>query len=72
MIDAKLKGEGIDTSEPEEPERGNVIDLMAALKKSLGQASDQKPASSAKKPAKEVKPRAAAQPAPKAPRKRAS
>jgi len=37
MIDAKLKGEGIDTSEPEEPERGNVIDLMAALKKSLKQ-----------------------------------
>ncbi len=38
MIDAKLKGEGLDVSEPEEPERGNVIDLMAALKKSLGQS----------------------------------
>jgi DNA end-binding protein Ku len=72
MLDAKLKGEGIDVSEPEEPERGNVIDLMAALKKSLGQASEQKPAGAAKKPAKEAKPRAAAQPALKAPRKRAS
>jgi DNA end-binding protein Ku len=37
MIDAKLKGEGIDISEPSEPDRSNVIDLMAALKKSLGQ-----------------------------------
>ena len=43
MIDAKLKGEGIDLSEPEEPERSNVIDLMAALKKSLGQAAEAKP-----------------------------
>ena len=32
MIDAKLKGEGIDASEPEAPERTNVVDLMAALK----------------------------------------
>jgi DNA end-binding protein Ku len=70
MIDAKLKGEGLDVSEPEEPERGNVIDLMAALKKSLGQSPEPKPAG-AKKPAKEAKPRAAAQPAAKAPRKRA-
>ena len=37
MIDAKLKGEGIEQSEPEEPDRTNVVDLMAALKKSLGQ-----------------------------------
>lgn len=36
MIDAKLKGEGIDLSAPAEPERGNVIDLMSALKASLG------------------------------------
>jgi hypothetical protein len=35
VIDAKLKGEGIDISEPEEPDRSNVVDLMAALKKSL-------------------------------------
>jgi DNA end-binding protein Ku len=37
MIDAKLKGEGIDVGEPAEPDRTNVVDLMAALKKSLGQ-----------------------------------
>ena len=37
MIDAKLKGEGIEPTEPAEPDRTNVVDLMAALKKSLGQ-----------------------------------
>jgi DNA end-binding protein Ku len=37
MIDAKLKGEGVELSEPEEPDRTNVVDLMSALKKSLGQ-----------------------------------
>jgi non-homologous end joining protein Ku len=37
MIDAKLKGEGVDLGEPVEPDRTNVVDLMAALKKSLGQ-----------------------------------
>ena len=42
MIDAKLKGEGIELSEPEEPDRTNVVDLMAALKKSLGQARGEK------------------------------
>ncbi len=68
MIDAKLKGEGIDVSEPKEPDRSNVIDLMAALKKSLGQSAETKPAP-AKKPAKES--RQAAPPATKAPRKRA-
>ncbi len=36
VIEAKLKGEGITPEEPEE-DRGNVIDLMAALKRSLGQ-----------------------------------
>ena len=51
MIDAKLKGEGIDTSEPEAPERTNVVDLMAALKKSLGQAADEKNPGPAKKKA---------------------
>jgi DNA end-binding protein Ku len=68
MIDAKLKGEGIDLSKPEEPERGNVIDLMAALKKSLGQAAEAKPPA-AKKPAKAG--RQAAQAPAKASRKRA-
>jgi DNA end-binding protein Ku len=37
VIDAKLKGEGIMPEQPSEPDRGNVIDLMAALKASLGQ-----------------------------------
>jgi DNA end-binding protein Ku len=70
MIDAKLKGEGIDLAEPVEPERSNVIDLMAALKKSLGQAAEAKP-TAAKKPAKAGR-QAAQAPAPtKAPRKRA-
>ena len=46
VIDAKLKGEGIDPV-GEEEDRGNVIDLMAALKQSLG--GEEKPA--AKKPA---------------------
>jgi DNA end-binding protein Ku len=40
VIEAKLKGEGIEPVEEAEPERGNVIDLMAALKKSLGQERD--------------------------------
>ena len=42
MIDAKLKGEGIDVSEPAEPDRTNVVDLMAALKKSLAQEAPKK------------------------------
>lgn len=68
MIDAKLKGEGIDLSEPAEPDRSNVIDLMAALKKSLGQTVEAKPAS-AKTPRQARK--GAAQPAARAPRKSA-
>jgi DNA end-binding protein Ku len=67
MIDAKLKGEGIDlTAEPPEERDTNVIDLMAALKKSLGQSAQAKPAA-AKKSAKETKRKSAA----KASRKRA-
>jgi DNA end-binding protein Ku len=57
MIDAKLKGEGIDL-QAEVPETGdtNVIDLMAALKKSLGQAPETKAAqSSGSAPAKRKK-----------------
>jgi DNA end-binding protein Ku len=42
IIDAKLKGEGISPEQEEEPDRGNVIDLMAALKRSLGQSVEQK------------------------------
>jgi DNA end-binding protein Ku len=57
MIDAKLKGEGIeDAGEAAEPDRTNVVDLMAALKKSLGDTAA-KPA--AKKPAKPATKKAA-------------
>jgi DNA end-binding protein Ku len=38
MTDAKLTGEGIgEEDDSAQPDRGNVVDLMAALKKSLGQ-----------------------------------
>ena len=50
VIAAKLKGEGIEIGEEEEPDRSNVVDLMAALRKSLGQ-SDQGQASPAAAPA---------------------
>jgi non-homologous end joining protein Ku len=33
--------EAIDASKPEAPEQTNVVDLMTALKKSLGQAPEQ-------------------------------
>jgi DNA end-binding protein Ku len=36
VIDAKLRGEGIAPEAEAEPDRSNVIDLMAALKASLG------------------------------------
>jgi DNA end-binding protein Ku len=49
VIEAKLKGEGITPEQPSEPDRGNVIDLMAALKASLG---DPTPAAPAKKRAR--------------------
>jgi DNA end-binding protein Ku len=68
MIDAKLKGEGIDRSAPAEPDRSNVIDLMAALKKSLGQEQPANPKQSAS-PAKPK--RAAGTQAGKTGRKRA-
>jgi DNA end-binding protein Ku len=52
MIDAKLKGEGADIAgEAPQPPDTNVIDLMAALRKSLGQtpAVEQKAAPKRKK-----------------------
>jgi DNA end-binding protein Ku len=77
VIEAKLKGEGITPESEEEPDRGNVIDLMAALKKSLGQTTDERPAgrsrpASQAAPKKSVaKPPAAKSPAKKPARKRA-
>jgi DNA end-binding protein Ku len=38
VIDASLRGEGIEPAE-EEPNRSNVVDLMSALRQSLGQRS---------------------------------
>jgi DNA end-binding protein Ku len=73
MIEAKLKGEGLAIEEEERADRGNVIDLMGALKKSLGQAAaEEKPP--AQKTGSRVTPapkRAPAQAATKPPRKRA-
>lgn len=68
MIDAKLKGEGIDLSAPAVPDSGNVIDLMAALKRSLGEAQEAAPPTKATAPAKAAK----APSAKGSPRKRAS
>ncbi len=62
MISAKLKGEGI-TPEAAEPAQSNVIDLMAALKRSLG-SNTEAPAAAAqdgKKPAPANKPAPASQ-----------
>ena len=70
MIDAKLKGEGIDVSEPVEPDRTNVVDLMSALKKSLAQEAAA-PKKSAQASASAKPKRAAAAQATKPGRKRA-
>ena len=52
MIDAKLKGEGIDLEAETPPaSTSNVIDLMAALKKSLGQTPSEQPAAPKRKKA---------------------
>ncbi len=56
VINAKIKGQGF-KPEAEAPERGNVIDLMAALKRSLGQVENSPPG----KPAHKSEPK----PAPK-------
>ncbi|HET8638296.1 MAG TPA: Ku protein, partial [Acidobacteriaceae bacterium] len=47
VIQAKLKGEGITPPQEEKADRGNVIDLMSALKASLGRedkAAEETPA----------------------------
>ena len=43
LIDAKLKGEGIDAAEEPEIVTSNVVDLMATLRKSLGQVDEEEP-----------------------------
>jgi DNA end-binding protein Ku len=69
MLDAKLKGEGIDREQPAAEDRGNVIDIMAALKKSLGQAPEKTPAK--EKPAGKAAEKGPAPQAAKTSRKRA-
>jgi DNA end-binding protein Ku len=59
MIEAKLKGEGFKPAEPAEPRADNVIDLMAALKRSLGGGKRARTASPSRRkaaaPAKKAK-----------------
>jgi DNA end-binding protein Ku len=77
MIDAKLKGEGINVDAAPEPAATNVIDLMAALRRSIAQSEEHQPTAPAAIPAKAGK-TAKASPAAKVPsaskpsRKRAS
>jgi DNA end-binding protein Ku len=70
LIEAKLKGEGLDAAEEPQIATGNVVDLMAALKKSLGHQPDEKPGKTPRKKAA-AKKQAAAQAASKPSRKRA-
>jgi DNA end-binding protein Ku len=76
MLDAKLKGEGIDLDAVPEPAATNVIDLMAALKRSLAQPEPQPASAAAAAPGKGARaarpPPAKAPPPAKPPRKRAS
>lgn len=67
MIDAKVRGEGLEPEPEQEPEATNVVDLMAALKRSLGDAAP--PSGSARAPARKpastkAAPREAKKPAP--------
>jgi DNA end-binding protein Ku len=76
LIDAKLKGEGIEDEKVEEPDHGNVVDLMAALRKSLAPAGDEaaKPSRAVKaktEPSAKADKKPAATRPPKATRKRA-
>ena len=76
MLDAKLKGDGLDV-EPAEPDRGNVVDIMAALRKSLQeQTAPEAPAPKSAPKAKVISSKVAMEvkaPAePKSPKKRAA
>ena len=50
VIEAKLKGEGVTQEDPERAAGANVIDLMSALKRSLGQAGNAASAQTASDP----------------------
>jgi DNA end-binding protein Ku len=69
MIDAKLKGEGIDLEAAPEPPATNVVDLMAALRRSIAE-DDKRQADAETSPSANSK--ATKQAPPKAPRKRVS
>jgi len=74
VIEAKLKGEGIEAEAEAEPDRSNVVDLMAALRKSLGQGAEA-PKAGGKPPAPKTsakKAKAAPKPKAAAPAKKAS
>jgi len=60
VIAAKLKGEGITPQQTETPARDNVIDLMAALKASLGRGERAEPKSPERRGAAPAKRKAAA------------
>jgi DNA end-binding protein Ku len=66
VIDAKMKGKGLEPEAEEEPQTSNVVDLMAALRKSLGQGAKDTSApenSSTRSSTKKTKPAAAKTPA---------
>ena len=65
VIAAKLKGEGLAPVAEEAPDRGNVIDLMSALKKSLGQRAEAPAARSAASGRSETNRSESKKPAPK-------
>jgi DNA end-binding protein Ku len=69
MIDAKLKGEGIDVEAAPEPQATNVVDLMAALRRSIAEDDKRAPEPAKAAPAKSKPTRSAPT---KAPRKRVS
>ncbi|MBL6079595.1 Ku protein [Belnapia sp. T18] len=71
VIEAKLRGEEQPEVE-EEPQRDNVIDLMTALKRSLGDAADGKPARATTRKAKAGAPATTKPKAPAAKRRAAA
>ena len=72
LIQAKLRGEGLAEEDEPEPDHSNVIDLMAALKQSLGEFEKSITKSGAKSAPKSGAKPAAAAPAPSRQQGRAS